>query len=109
MTKTTICKRCDGKGFFSNLAHVEGGKCFTCDGTGGAALKPFDRFFKDCKGSFVGVTYSANRGGKSVVVKQIAKVEGVVGFSVGTKVTPITEEQARAFFAKFRDQTFLAA
>lgn len=28
------CKRCGGDGLFTHLAHVHGGRCFACNGTG---------------------------------------------------------------------------
>lgn len=35
----TTCPRCDGHGWFRQFKHVDGGRCFRCNGTGRAIRK----------------------------------------------------------------------
>ena len=106
--KKITCRRCKGKGFFDSHVLYAGapGGCFLCAGKGEIYKDKFDRQFADAKGDFYGFTVTWSHG--LFVSKSIGRVqEHDICLTSDTKAVKITEEQARTFFAKYGDHTYI--
>lgn len=104
--KTLKCGRCRATGF-TNFER-EGGVCFRCDGKGfNYADKFVDTF--GIGGRFFGVSFTLF-GSTTKIIQRAGSAESILRDAMdGTQVTQITEEQARAFFAKYGKQTTVPA
>lgn len=110
--QTKPCKRCKAQGWGSWV--VNGGICFNCNGRGWTYADKFVEVYSAKPGRFFGVSmqlaacYAPLTVLKCIrteaeIVKDGATVEKCLALDParGTKYTEITEEQARAFFAKY--------
>lgn len=107
--KKITCRRCKGTGLVKShviYAGIPGG-CFLCATTGSLYADKFDRMFADAKGDFYGFTTTFRHG--LFLSKSIGRcVESdIIGVTKETTWKKITEEQARAFFAKYGDHTYI--
>ena len=104
-TTTKVCKRCNGTGIMSSpvvYAGVPGG-CYSCRARGFKYTDKMTNAFGPTT-EFVGVT--SDTGVFGTVLKSIAPAaqsDNVIG-----SVTPITYEQARAFFFRYGTQVTIA-
>lgn len=98
------CGRCGGSGLYGDR-----GWCFRCAGAGSVVKDPFLRVI-GVSGEFFGVTSEAVNGRRT---KYIARAKSAADLAAdmigGYTLTPITEEQARAFFKRYGLSTEVAA
>jgi hypothetical protein len=116
---TKSCSRCKGQGYGSWV--VIQGQCFKCGGRGWIYTDKFTEEMGGPSSRYVGIHFEYTAAGNHNVVKKIATEREVNSYGAGTvdellargeqrregnsaeviRYTVITEEQARAFFAKY--------
>lgn len=99
-----VCPRCKGNGVINHpRVHLDvPGGCFKCDVTGTYETDHFkrtmDRYSR--KGEYFGISYQyEGEMIKHITRGNLATIEA--DSMSGVKITQITEEQARKFFAKY--------